>query len=502
MSNLYVRRFPRSLSQINASRADLYNLLIRFNYGESQINEYQLILTEYLSNLMRHTVSDTDYIELKVESKTNHLAISIYDHSALYEPFKSLLESDMECPLSAEESGMGMLIIKQLMSEFSYRETKSGCVLTFYTAPIVNTQMLILIVDDDPIILSVLSEYLQQNYEVVTCNNVDEALSKLQQITPALIISDIEMPDCDGIDFRQKIAKDKRLNRIPFMYLTGVDDARIKDIAISHGIDDYLSKPVSKLDLLSGVERIIRRDVQRTHTESLLSDQVQQSRMQQRIPAETEQLLIQLRQQTAETMSGDFVLHHSDGESDYFVLGDVMGHGVDASFYAYSYAGYIRAYFRASNEGSLAQLTSAISDAICHDNLLEQQLLTLLLLKCHGNTIEIISAGHPAPLLLREQHITLANTQGPLLGLFEGQEFQPTVITVSEYDAVICYTDGLMDAFQEIDSPNSLAKLLNQKLDLLCAPPDFVTNLFALLPNRDQRSVNDDISCLMLCSRK
>lgn len=502
MTNLYTRKFPRDLTQINPLRSDLNNLLVRFNYSEKQINDYQLILTEYLSNLIRHTESQSDEIELTVDTEANQLAISMLDDSPLYGSFKELLDSDEAFPLLAEESGMGMLIIKQLMNDFSYHETATGCALTFYTAPKAEERTLILMVDDDPVILTVLSEYLQNKYEVITCGNVDEALSKLKDVKPALIISDIEMPECDGIEFRQKLAKDKRLNRIPFMYLTAVDDDRVKDVAISYGIDDYLTKPVAKHDLLSGVERIIRRDVQRAHTEVSLSDQAQQNKMRQRIPSQTTHLDVQLRQETAETMSGDFVLHYNDGESDYFVLGDVMGHGVDAAFYAYSYAGYIRAYFRASQTQSLAQLTTDISDAICQDNILEQQLMTMLLIKSTGDTIEMISAGHPAPLLVKDNHFHIASTKGPLLGLFEGQRFQPTTITASEYDALIAYTDGLMDAFADVDAPDSLVNKLNQSFDISRQSGDLLANLFALVPNRGERSVNDDISCLMLSSRK
>ena len=500
MSYIYQRTFPRSLSEIHAIRKDVDSLLMRFDFAEQQINNYQLILTEYLSNLMRHSASERDELELQISTGEGRLTISVKDASPMFHPLGELLSTEETMPVLADESGMGMLIIKQLVDNYDYVATDDGCEFSFRTDVHTRKQPVVLLVDDDPVILAVISEYLADEYEVMSCESVDEALQCIEDKQPDLIISDIEMPNCDGIGFRQRLAENKYTDRIPFMYLTAVADDKVKELAISHGIDDYLAKPVAKQDILSGVARILRREHQRSSADVSLADQTQQARMLSRLPQQIEQFDVLLRQETAETLTGDFVLHHQDADADYFILGDVMGHGPDAAFYSYSYSGYIRAIVRTSQGQSLTELATAISDAVFQDQLLEQQLMTMLMIKCSGDEIELLSAGHPEPLIIQNNHIDSLAVTGPLLGLFSGQRFQSVTVKRTECDAVLCYTDGLVDAMGDISDATSLARKLDTLLTSTSSA-QLLDQIIAQIPARSHRQVNDDVTCLMLSSR-
>ena len=118
----------------------------------------------------------------------------------------------------------------------------------------------ILIVDDDPVWVRVVSLYLKGRDYVVECAyNGEDALEKVAEFHPDVVIADIAMPEMDGYELCSRLRQDPRTRTIPFIFLTAraQDTDRIKARKI--GSDDYLTKPCPLERLTQSLETVLDR---------------------------------------------------------------------------------------------------------------------------------------------------------------------------------------------------------------------------------------------------
>lgn len=102
----------------------------------------------------------------------------------------------------------------------------------------------IMIVDDNPINLKVLSLFLEDTgYQVHTFNNGPGALEAAQQSIPDLILLDINMPGMSGLEVSQVLKSDPVLCRIPILFISALSDTDDKVRAFAAGGQDYITKP-------------------------------------------------------------------------------------------------------------------------------------------------------------------------------------------------------------------------------------------------------------------
>ena len=117
----------------------------------------------------------------------------------------------------------------------------------------------ILIVEDHLVTQLVLSKRLRNSgYEVITANNGQEALASAMAHAPVdLIISDISMPEMDGLDFLRRVRADETLRDVPVIILTTsvLDQHRLE--ASAAGANGFLEKPVSSWELEEAVKRFV-----------------------------------------------------------------------------------------------------------------------------------------------------------------------------------------------------------------------------------------------------
>ena len=115
----------------------------------------------------------------------------------------------------------------------------------------------IMVVDDDPNVLEILTMYLEkENYKVLTANNGKEALNKVYNKNPDLIILDIMMPEIDG---KEVIKKIREKNQIPVIFLSAKSEEFDRILGLELGADDYVTKPFSPREVVTRVKVILKR---------------------------------------------------------------------------------------------------------------------------------------------------------------------------------------------------------------------------------------------------
>jgi two-component system KDP operon response regulator KdpE len=115
----------------------------------------------------------------------------------------------------------------------------------------------ILVVDDEPQITRVLRTTLNaQGYEIRVANDGETALEIVKDFTPDLVITDLMMPNLNGIELCRRL---RQASPVPILVLSVRGEERSKIEALDCGADDYITKPFSTGELLARVRAALRR---------------------------------------------------------------------------------------------------------------------------------------------------------------------------------------------------------------------------------------------------
>jgi two-component system, cell cycle response regulator len=118
---------------------------------------------------------------------------------------------------------------------------------------------LILVVDDNPDNLEIISTRLRfRGYDVAVAERGEEAIAKVHEVDPDLILLDIMMPDMDGYEVARRIRRKKDLAYIPIIVVTARDSTEDKVTGLDAGADDYLTKPINFPELEARVRSMLR----------------------------------------------------------------------------------------------------------------------------------------------------------------------------------------------------------------------------------------------------
>lgn len=123
----------------------------------------------------------------------------------------------------------------------------------------------LLIVEDNARLLDVIAVYLEKaGFEIMKARDGGDALLRLAETIPDLIVSDIMMPGTDGFALAANLRANPRTDLIPIVFLTAKDRAADRIAGFRAGIDAYLIKPFEPEELVAVIESILNR-VSRTH---------------------------------------------------------------------------------------------------------------------------------------------------------------------------------------------------------------------------------------------
>src|SRR5439155_24227497 len=118
---------------------------------------------------------------------------------------------------------------------------------------------LVLVVDDSLTVRRVTQRMLvREGYRVSLAKDGLEALERLAEERPAVLLSDIEMPRMDGFDLVRNVRGDKQLADLPVIMITSRIAQKHRDVASELGVDHYLGKPYSEEDLRAPASRYAR----------------------------------------------------------------------------------------------------------------------------------------------------------------------------------------------------------------------------------------------------
>ena len=307
----------------------------------------------------------------------------------------------------------------------------------------------VLIVEDNQTLRRLLEYRIGKRYAVRTAEHGEEALALVEEHAPDLIISDVMMPRMDGFALLAALRRNERTATIPFIFLTAKNDDPSRAKGLSNGIDDYITKPFDIEYVLARIEQIIQRSrVYQTKLNARIGRDFSDRLLPKTMPrVEGHRTLF--FSQPKEDGGGDLFDWTQLGDGSYlFTLGDIMGKGLQAKFYAFSFLSYIRSTIHAGLGGggvSPAALMRRVNEMLLRDEVLEETFASLLLMRWEParHRVTYCNAGHCRPILLTPGGAGIVEYSDLILGLDPHTEYRDKAFTVPEGSALLCYTDGL-----------------------------------------------------------
>ena len=296
-----------------------------------------------------------------------------------------------------------------------------------------------------------LLEYrLGKHYEVETAANGEEALSRMDSYVPDLIISDIMMPKMDGFALQSALQSDKNKRVIPFIFLTARSDEPARKEGARMGVDDYITKPFDIDQLLTRIDRLLERtQMFQTKLDAEIGEDFSNRLMPKQMPS-VDGYRIRFFNKAYDQGGGDLFdwIETKDGNY-FFTIGDVMGKGVRAKFYAFSFLSYVRGTLHAmlQETDSPAELLRRVNEMLIKDDVMEETFASLLLLNWNPDTHEITyaNAGHCRPVLVSPDQADVVAYSDLILGLEPDASFKDNSFTIPPNGALVLYTDGLLE---------------------------------------------------------
>ena len=126
----------------------------------------------------------------------------------------------------------------------------------------------ILIIEDEVNLNKILSDYLRHNgFVPVSAHTGQEGIRLWQEVRPALILLDLNLPDMDGLDVARMVRKS---SRTPIIMVTARQEELERLIGLELGADDYISKPFSPREVVARVKAVLRRCMSQPQIEEMI----------------------------------------------------------------------------------------------------------------------------------------------------------------------------------------------------------------------------------------
>jgi len=334
----------------------------------------------------------------------------------------------------------------------------------------------ILVVDDEEPIRRLMEAMLiPLHYEVVLARDGMEALDKVKEIPPDVILLDIMMPKMNGLEVTRRLKEDEGTKIIPIIMVTALGAVEDRVKAIEAGADDFLTKPVDKMELRTRVSSLIKVKAYNDHmrnyqkeleaevarkTEQLLAHQrvvqelalawqIQESFLPDSLPHIVGWQLTATLKPARET-SGDFydVIPLPNGRLGILVA-DVADKGIGAALYMALSRTLIRTY--AAEYDSQPELVLSAANRRILMDIHVSMFVTVFygILDTATGTLTYCNAGHNPPYLLSAQNgdtVQVLHKTGMVLGIVEDVAWKQETVQLAPGDVLLLYTDGITES--------------------------------------------------------
>jgi len=329
------------------------------------------------------------------------------------------------------------------------------------------SELKILVVDDEADLESLVRQKFRHQiregiYDFVFALNGVEALARIIEYPEiAIVLSDINMPEMDGLTLltRLKELKNTGLKTVIVSAYGDMDNIRE---AMNRGAFDFITKPIDFSDLEITIKKTLEeiQEVRRSLAEhyQLLSIQqdlntareIQQAILPKDFPPfpDISSFDVFASMVAAREVGGDFFdFFLMDKERLGFVIGDVSGKGVPAAIFM----AICRTLIRASGVkgASAVNCISAVNNLLCKESV-SSMFVTVFygILDIGSGRVEYVNAGHNAPYVISGEKIEPVELTGGLaLGIVENFEFKAKSLMLKPGDQMILFSDGVTEAF-------------------------------------------------------
>jgi len=430
-----------------------------------------LCLSEALTNLTEHAQPTPNEIGVHFNQESDGWLLTIFDDGESWDP-TAHLDDNLLTEFSDIVSGRGIALLHAQSDRISYNlktqhpHNKNNQLQLFWALPKVQKKQTILIVEDNNSLRLLYQAYLSKNYDVISANNGYEALEKLSNHNVDLVLSDIRMPQMNGLSLRKKINQKKGSELTPFIFLTGQDDEMVQEQAAELGIDDYLIKPVNKPQLLKVIQRILGRSKQVYQQLTTRIDKQITDSLKPNIPESSHGWRMQVASRNTGSGGGDLLLHRHFEDKTQLLLTDIMGHDDSAKFFSHAYGGYLHGLIQSMQpEQGAAYMLDQLSNTTMNDNVLSKVTLTCCSIQLeNAGKVSFASAGHPAPLLITKDNISPIDTSGIMPGLIEDCHYENSNLIIKSGQRIALFTDGLFDSADNNHTRNELQSQITKSL--------------------------------------
>jgi signal transduction histidine kinase/serine phosphatase RsbU (regulator of sigma subunit) len=352
----------------------------------------------------------------------------------------------------------------------------------------------VLVVDDNPTNLEVMRELLRSaGIPVVTCSGGREALERMREQPPDLLLLDLMMPEVSGEDVLREVRRDARLSDVPVILLTARASHEDRLLGLRLGADDYLAKPVDSGELLLRV----RNGLARAHLsrEKMLRDQnLEAARAVQQALLPTHRkfpgVSLADHYRAAEQTGGDWFGYAFDDKSKRFfvAIGDVTGHGMPAALVTGAAAGAFKASTAllrgqvGTGEQLLVALAEAVHEAVRDTGRNTGRMMTMTFVCIDAGSGQgwYLNAGHQPLFVFGREGSRALVSQGTALGSPETPRFAVQGFQLRRGESCFLYTDGLTENSGPDGKTLSLRRL-QKLLGSASSPSDLKLQLLGTL---------------------
>jgi len=376
-----------------------------------------------------------------------------------------------------------------------------------------SVQKLILIVDDTPVNIGVISGALKDSYKTKIATNGEKALVlACAEEKPDLILLDVMMPGMDGYEVCSRLKADPATNEIPVIFLTGQTSAEDETHGFEVGAVDYVHKPFSPAVVKARVRsHILLREARAQLASQLLAlnteletaRQIQLAILPHSIPRLTD-LDIAAQYLPMASVAGDFYdFIQIDDKHIGILIADVSGHGLPSAL--------IASMLQVALTGQVAhapepgKVLVGLNRAFCGKFTYNFVTAAYVYVDLENNLMRYAGAGHPPMLQWRSStgKATQVLENGLVLGIMEEASYEAIEFLLEPGDRYVLCTDGILEAAnsaREQFGVDRLMRFIEKHKDLAAEP--FSQTLLDDLAGWSKQTVDqgqqDDITLLVI----